>query len=653
MAEDDKSKESLDSKKKKNKSEKVYNNTIEVNPSLEEENVEEALTRQQRRQRAITMRRFKSKIAAGRRKASRRVANMDTLKKRARRKAISAVRQKVASKSGAKYKDLDPTQKMIIDKKVAKRQAVVDRIAKKLLPQVRKSERDRLNRKSSTNESFEAYLESFENPPTKRFHEVRKKDGSIKLDRRFRAFKNAAKPMTEADAVDRLRDTHKAEREDLKREHEREMDTAKSRELRGQIRKINRESVEVNDDRELLALIESVSEEVYQSIKLDESKVDTALEKKSDKSGIAYGILKDVYDRGVAAWETTKRKNTTPAQWGMARVNSFISGGKTRTTADADLWKKHSGEEDVKEGLWDNIHAKRKRIKAGSGERMRKPGSKGAPTAQDFKDASEGVDLSSFFDLNEQFELMEAPTLEKALAAIHKHVQMGKDLNDMAFQVSRAKDVEFSTQELRRKYIAKFGDPEKSKVNPEVRSKLMKKFGFKEQYGAGFQGTDTATQNFKADTPGENGTRKKPKISDWSPNIKDAPMPTVTEAEDKCQLIGLKQIKEFEKIVDKLFEKYGLDFNFTRHFGERMSDERNTPCISMKELAEFIKKMYKNQGKSIKGVAGAEAVLKDIQSNLNIPVAVEYDRKNDEFDVVMKTIMRKKDFKTPNKVIKY
>jgi len=36
-------------------------------------------------------------------------------------------------------------------------------------------------------------------------------------------------------------------------------------------------------------------------------------------------------------------------------------------------------------GLWDNIHAKRKRIKAGSGERMRKPGSKGAPTAKALK----------------------------------------------------------------------------------------------------------------------------------------------------------------------------------------------------------------------------------------------------------------------------
>lgn len=40
-----------------------------------------------------------------------------------------------------------------------------------------------------------------------------------------------------------------------------------------------------------------------------------------------------------------------------------------------------------KKGLWANIHAKRKRIKAGSGERMRKPGEKGAPSAQDLKDS--------------------------------------------------------------------------------------------------------------------------------------------------------------------------------------------------------------------------------------------------------------------------
>jgi len=40
-----------------------------------------------------------------------------------------------------------------------------------------------------------------------------------------------------------------------------------------------------------------------------------------------------------------------------------------------------------KKGLYDNIHAKRKRIAAGSGEKMRKPGSKGAPTAKAFKES--------------------------------------------------------------------------------------------------------------------------------------------------------------------------------------------------------------------------------------------------------------------------
>jgi len=42
----------------------------------------------------------------------------------------------------------------------------------------------------------------------------------------------------------------------------------------------------------------------------------------------------------------------------------------------------------TKPGLYANIHAKQKRIAAGSGERMRKPGSKGAPTAQAFKESA-------------------------------------------------------------------------------------------------------------------------------------------------------------------------------------------------------------------------------------------------------------------------
>ena len=59
------------------------------------------------------------------------------------------------------------------------------------------------------------------------------------------------------------------------------------------------------------------------------------LVKKSEKSKVPYGILKKVYNRGMAAWRTGHRPGTTPQQWAFARVNSMLTGGK----ADPDLQK--------------------------------------------------------------------------------------------------------------------------------------------------------------------------------------------------------------------------------------------------------------------------------------------------------------------------
>jgi hypothetical protein len=67
------------------------------------------------------------------------------------------------------------------------------------------------------------------------------------------------------------------------------------------------------------------------------------IQTKSDKSGIPYGILKQVYNRGMAAWKGGHRPGTTPQQWAFARVNSFITKGKSYYTADADLAKKARG----------------------------------------------------------------------------------------------------------------------------------------------------------------------------------------------------------------------------------------------------------------------------------------------------------------------
>lgn len=130
----------------------------------------------------------------------------------------------------------------------------------------------------------------------------------------------------------------------------------------------------------------------------------------------------------------------------------------------------------------------------------------------------------------------------------------------------------------------------------------------------------------------------------------------VCERDDSCPILTSAQLKAFERVVDKLFKQYNIDFDFgKKHFRDRMSDERNKPCIDMKELADMIKKIYmrmKKSGNTLARFKDTEVVLKDIQSKLNMPVAIEYDRRNDELDVIAKTIMRKKDFRTPNPIVR-
>jgi len=76
---------------------------------------------------------------------------------------------------------------------------------------------------------------------------------------------------------------------------------------------------------------------------IDEKQI-AGLKKKAEKSGIAYGILKQVFDRGMAAWKTGHRPGATPHQWAFARVNSFITKSKgTWGGADKDLAAKVRG----------------------------------------------------------------------------------------------------------------------------------------------------------------------------------------------------------------------------------------------------------------------------------------------------------------------
>ena len=82
-----------------------------------------------------------------------------------------------------------------------------------------------------------------------------------------------------------------------------------------------------------------------------------------------------------------------------------------------------------------------------------------------------------------------------------------------------------------------------------------------------------------------------------------------------------------------------------------MNDPRNSPEIKVSELQRLFKKIQKNKGKNILSNPDIEAVLKDMSTDLNLPVVINY--RDGEFEIVNKTIMRKKNFGTSSKVLKY
>ena len=282
---------------------------MKIAEAMESIELDEAMSMQQRRERSLTMRKYKGKIAAARKRLKNKKADMGKLKQRARKAAIKIIRKKVAGKKGVNYSNLNPGEKMQIDKKVDKKRAAIDKIAKRLLPQVRKQELARLSNLKKESYDIDAELDMFleaecgahtETPKKKRYHQLyASKDGKILLDKRFKIFKNIPK----------------------------------AEEMPAMVR---RESFDT--DKDLISFIEEASNDISNSITLDENKRRSALQEKADKSGITLEILEQVYQRGLDSHQ--ENEYTTAEQWAFARVNSFMSGGKNTIEEDADLYEK-------------------------------------------------------------------------------------------------------------------------------------------------------------------------------------------------------------------------------------------------------------------------------------------------------------------------
>jgi len=110
------------------------------------------------------------------------------------------------------------------------------------------------------------------------------------------------------------------------------------------------------------------------------------------------------------------------------------------------------------------------------------------------------------------------------------------------------------------------------------------------------------------------------------------------------------QLDSIEKYADGLFNKLGIDIEFTRHFLDRVNDKRNIKPISVPELVGMFKRLHRKHGKPLSKVDDDfNAVVKDFNNNINIPFAINVT--DDDIEMYAKTVMRKKDFKTSTPVI--
>jgi hypothetical protein len=107
----------------------------------------EALDFQQRRAKARSLKKNKAKIAMGRRRAEKRTASQDVIKKRARKGAINLLFKKLSK--GKSRNELPPARRQEIEKRLEKMKPKIDMIARKILPQVRKLEKERKANKAA------------------------------------------------------------------------------------------------------------------------------------------------------------------------------------------------------------------------------------------------------------------------------------------------------------------------------------------------------------------------------------------------------------------------------------------------------------------------------------------------------------------------
>ena len=193
-----------------------------------------------------------------------------------------------------------------------------------------------------------------------------------------------------------------------------------------------------------------------------------------------------------------------------------------------------------------------------------------------------------------------------------------------------------SFKEYTRDYKAEYKKFQSSPERIKYRAELVKYNREKGTYGNG-DGKDASHKNGKIvgfEKESKNKGRREKSRLKGSTRIKED--------------VSKSDLDQVEKYADKLFAAVGIDVEFTRHFLDRVNDERNKKPINTAELIRLFRLTYKKHGKKIPKMGpDAQAVVRDMETDINMPFVLNVD-KSGMLDLVAKTVMRKKDFKTTN-----
>lgn len=118
--------------------------------------------------------------------------------------------------------------------------------------------------------------------------------------------------------------------------------------------------------------------------------------------------------------------------------------------------------------------------------------------------------------------------------------------------------------------------------------------------------------------------------------------------------ITKQQLQVIERHLDKLFKDLDIDVEFSSHFLDRLNDVRNGEPITVGELIDIYTNVHKDYGKELvinKSEKQIEKVIKSINTHINIPFILRWNRSKKMIEMLSKTIMRKSNFTTSNKVL--